>query len=223
MRYAVLFPRLWGSTWRHQTFELIRTVCKTNVFVREYIGEDLHVRTNRKLRDIRERFVKFEDERILIRKCSPLTLAWKDSYKGGDIPAADTADDRGGDNYDEYNKTGQEKSTGEVSESDTSDTSDSDKKCNGDEESVPEVVSNKPKIPSVDADKKIMSDVTHVTHVTPTRTDTTANLSDASNTISAESKVIDMQAYLLQKREKDANKLLLQMNKLTHFIKCSMN
>jgi hypothetical protein len=58
-----------------------------------------------------------------------------------------------------------------------------------------------------------MSDVTHVTHVTSTQT-------DASNTINAEGTVI---AGLPSAKEKDANKVLLQMNKLTYFIKCSMN
>jgi hypothetical protein len=125
---------------------------------------------------------------------------------------SDTADDRGGDNYDDRggdnyddslnNKTGQEKSTGNVSESDTSDTSDSDKKCNGDEEIVPEVISSKTKFPSVATDKEIKSDVTHVTHVTPTRTDTTANLSHESTTINAESKVIDI-AGLLSAKERE--------------------
>jgi hypothetical protein len=111
----------------------------------ENICEDLHVRTNRKLRDIRDRLVKVEDERILIRKYSPLTLAWKDSYKGGDIPAAATDDDRGGDNNDD-SQTGQEKSTRKVPESDTSDTSDSDKKCN-EEENEPEIDPDRIQVP----------------------------------------------------------------------------
>jgi hypothetical protein len=95
LAYEKIISALRGSPFEHEFVELVRTVCKTNVFVREYIGEDFHVRTNRKLRDIRDRFVKLEDERILIRRYTPLTLAWKDSCKGGDTPATDAADDRG--------------------------------------------------------------------------------------------------------------------------------
>jgi hypothetical protein len=170
------------------------------VFVREYIGEDLRVSKNRKLRDIRDRFVKLADERILITSYSPLTLVWKDSYKGGDIPAADTADDRVGDNYEDSlnNKTGQEQSTGKVPESDTSDTSDSDKGCNGDEENGSEVVPDRTHVPSFTPDKDIMSDVTHVTHVTSTQTDAT-NFSCASDTINAEGTVVDSLLDLSEK------------------------
>jgi hypothetical protein len=86
LAYEEIISALRGSPFEHEFVELVRTVRKTNVFVREYIGEDLHVKTNRKLRDIRDRFVKLADERIMILKYSHLTLAWKDSYKGGDSP-----------------------------------------------------------------------------------------------------------------------------------------
>src|SRR5215469_16734976 len=167
--YEGIVSALKGSSFGHEFVELVRTVSKTNVFVREYIGEDLQVRTNRKLRDIRDRLV--------IRKYSPLTVAWKDSYKGGDVPAYD---DIGGDNHDD--KTGQEVSTGKGPESDTSDTSDSDKKCNG-EENEPEVGPGRIQVPSITNDKEVKSHVTHVTQVTPTQKDTTTSLSYASNNI----------------------------------------
>ena len=179
--YEGIVSALKGSSFGHEFVELVRTVSKTNVFVREYIGEDLQVRTNRKLRDIRDRLVKVEDKRILIRKYSPLTVAWKDSYKGGDVPAYD---DIGGDNHDDShnNKTGQEESTGKGPESDTSDTSDSDKKCNG-EENEPEVGPGRIQVPSITNDKEVKSHVTHITQVTPTQKDTTTSLSYASGLI----------------------------------------
>ena len=113
----------------------------------------------------------------MIRKYSPLTLAWKDSYKGGDSPSQ----------HDHC--TGmpkQEVPAGNVSESDTSDTSDSDKNCNR-EENEPEVGPDRIQIPSITNDNEVKSHVTHVTHVTPTQEDTTS-LSYASNIIKCISK-----------------------------------
>jgi hypothetical protein len=46
---------------------------------------DWNVETNRKVRDIRDKFSKEPiDERILHIHMSPLTLAWKETYMGGD-------------------------------------------------------------------------------------------------------------------------------------------
>ena len=60
--YEGIVSALKGSSFEHEFVELVRTISKTNVLVREYIGEDLQVRTNRKLRDIRDRLVKVEDK-----------------------------------------------------------------------------------------------------------------------------------------------------------------
>jgi hypothetical protein len=168
LAFEEIIAALEGSAFKHEFVELVRTVRKTNVFIREYIGEDLHVRTNRKLRDIRNKFVKLGDNRILTLSISPFILAWKDSYKGGDVDIP-THQNRGGDNYDDGrgNNTGQVESTGKVSESDTSDTSDSDKKSNREDEVRSEVVPDSLEIPSTTTNKDTMSDVTHVIHVTP--------------------------------------------------------
>jgi len=205
LAFEEIINTLKDSAFKHEFIELVRTVCRTNVFVREYISEDLHVRTNRKLRDIQDRFVKFGDDRIVILSYSPLILAWKNTYKGVDmdIPSRHPDGDR--------RNTEQDESSEKVSESDTSDTSDSEKKGVNQE-----VASNKAKIPSVTTDKEIKSDVTDVTHVTPTQRDT-ANFSRASDTINAEGTVMDIEGLLSEKERERCKQTSLTYEQINTF------
>jgi hypothetical protein len=159
-----------GSSFRHEFIELVKTVRKKNVFIREYIGDDLHVKTNRKLREIRNRFVKLGDNRILILSISPLILAWKDSFRGSDMDIPNKRRDD--------NATSQEESREEF-ESDTGDMSDRDKKGNNEENESDKVIHT---IPLATTHKDITSHVTPVTPVTSTETGTTTDTSHTSNT-----------------------------------------
>ena len=74
-----------GSKYQFEFIELMRDVCNRNEFVSRYFGNDFHVDTNKKLRMLRDRFVKGGvDNRILIVSLSPLVLAWKSSYDSDD-------------------------------------------------------------------------------------------------------------------------------------------
>jgi DNA replicative helicase MCM subunit Mcm2 (Cdc46/Mcm family) len=159
-----------SSSFRHEFIELVKTVRKKNVFIREYIGDDLHVKTNRKLREIRNRFVKLGDNRILILSISPLILVWKDSFRGSDMDIPNKRRDD--------NATSQEESREEF-ESDTGDMSDRDKKGNNEENESDKVIHT---IPLATTHKDITSHVTPVTPVTSTETGTTTDTSHTSNT-----------------------------------------
>lgn len=121
LAYEEIVNSFKGSAFKHEFIECVKTVQKKNIFLRVYIGEDYRVSHNRHLREIRDRFVKFEDNRILIISLSPLTLAWMDSYKGGETSISiRNQEDKNNDNKKE------EDSTVKESENDTSDTSDGD-------------------------------------------------------------------------------------------------
>ncbi len=83
-----------GSKYQFEFIELMRDVCNRNEFVSRYFGNDFHVDTNKKLRMLRDRFVKGGvDNRILIVSLSPLVLAWKSSYDSDDKAKAKAKDD----------------------------------------------------------------------------------------------------------------------------------
>lgn len=57
--------------------ELVKTACKNNEFVSRYIGSDFHVESNKKLRELRKRFLDGVHNRIIIISILPLVLGWK--------------------------------------------------------------------------------------------------------------------------------------------------
>ena len=61
-----------------------------------------------------------------------------------------------------------------------------DKNGNSDEENGPEVIPDRPQVPSITTDKDTMSDVTYVTYVTSTQTGAATDFSRTSNTRNAE-------------------------------------
>lgn len=103
--YQGIVKRLTGQKLAFEFIELLKAVCKDNGDIDGYVekideGErDWNVRTNFKIRQIREKFTKgLRDERILILSLHPLTLAWRETYTGDDKPIdADTIDSDSGD------------------------------------------------------------------------------------------------------------------------------
>jgi hypothetical protein len=209
------------SPFRYEFVELVKTAREKNVFVREFIGEDLHVRTNRKLREIRDRFLKLEDNRILIISYSPLTLAWKDSYKGGvvDNSPSQISEDKNNDGYG-HSKIGQQDSTRKVFESDTSDTSDGDIKGNEngrEKDKLP----HRPELPFSTADKDKMSHVTHVTHVTSEQSGTdNPNQPNPASEVRENTTCIDAAEFLSSKEREKCKQTTLTDEQISIF--CQM-
>jgi DNA replicative helicase MCM subunit Mcm2 (Cdc46/Mcm family) len=96
-----------GSKYQFEFIELMRKVCNRNEFVSRYFGNDFHVDTNKKLRMLRDRFVKggVDNSRILIVSLSPLVLAWKSSYDSDDKAKDDSKTDRLTDQTDQTDQT----------------------------------------------------------------------------------------------------------------------
>jgi DNA replicative helicase MCM subunit Mcm2 (Cdc46/Mcm family) len=91
LAYQEIIKRLTDQKLPFEFIGLLKAVCNDDQHISQYIGfnkEDEHdwnVRTNIKVRYIRDKFTKGQrDERILILNISPLTLGWRETYTGGD-------------------------------------------------------------------------------------------------------------------------------------------
>jgi DNA replicative helicase MCM subunit Mcm2 (Cdc46/Mcm family) len=157
--YEEVIKKLTGQKFKSEFMELLQAVCKDNVYVDQYTMKlneegkrDWHVKTNIKVRQIRNKFTKGpKNDKILILNISPLVLAWRETYEGSDKDAIINADNIDTDYYDE---------------SDKNDTSDIDKKWSEDNklEGIPDNSnSTRPEI----TDNDIMSNITHITPITP--------------------------------------------------------
>ena len=77
------------SKFKHEFIELLKTACQRNQWVSQYIGfdnegkRDWSVGANRRVRQVRDRFTKGANDKILILSISPLVLAWRATYAGG--------------------------------------------------------------------------------------------------------------------------------------------
>ena len=83
-----------GSNFKHQWSELLNEVYKKNdddsEWVKRFFGQIDLVRNNKKLRDLRTRlkeYVSIHKDQVLALGLSPLTLAWRETYTGGDRDA----------------------------------------------------------------------------------------------------------------------------------------
>jgi DNA replicative helicase MCM subunit Mcm2 (Cdc46/Mcm family) len=156
--YQEIIKKLTGQKFAVEFEQLLQAVCKDNVCVSEYIGfnkegkRDWNVRTNRKVRQIRDKFTKGpRDDRILILGISPLTIAWHDTYTGGDKEVSINVDAI--DDYDESDMSGASDISGKRNEEISDNSSNTNIDTNTD---------TKPEISNED----LIPDVTHVTHVT---------------------------------------------------------
>jgi len=80
--------------------ELLKSACQRNEWVSQYIGfdkegkRDWSVGTNRKVREVRDRLIKgANNDKILIISISPLVLAWRATYVGGDKDVSTNSND----------------------------------------------------------------------------------------------------------------------------------
>jgi DNA replicative helicase MCM subunit Mcm2 (Cdc46/Mcm family) len=103
LAYQEINKKLDGQPFKSEFIELLKAVCKDNVNINEYVMKidkgtgkrthDWNVETNRKVRDIRDKFIKGpKDDRILRLNISPLTLAWKETYIGNETDVTDATD-----------------------------------------------------------------------------------------------------------------------------------
>jgi hypothetical protein len=93
LAYQEMVKKLTGQKFKSEFIELLRAVCKDNVSVDQYTkkidketGERVwDIKNNKHVRYIHDKFTQGpRDERILILGTSPLTLAWNETYQGGD-------------------------------------------------------------------------------------------------------------------------------------------
>ena len=140
--YQEIVKKLTGQKFKSEFIELLQAVCIDNRYVSEYIGfskegkRDWDIRSNRKVRQIRDKFTKPKgprDDRILILSIKPLTLAWRETYQGGDKDVTIDIDD-------------------DLDASDASDVSDMDGKPN-------EEISDNPSNEDTGANTSIDSDI----------------------------------------------------------------
>jgi replicative DNA helicase Mcm len=88
------------SKFKHEFIELLKAACQRNQWVSQYIGfdnegkRDWSVGSNRRVRQVRDRFTKgANNDKIRILSISPLVLAWRESYTGGDKDALNYTND----------------------------------------------------------------------------------------------------------------------------------
>jgi DNA replicative helicase MCM subunit Mcm2 (Cdc46/Mcm family)/predicted transcriptional regulator len=86
-----IIKQLTGSNFKYQWTELLDSVCKkdddSGRWVSKYIGEIFALKNKKKLRHIRTRLKEYASshkDKILTLSISPLTLAWRETYTGGD-------------------------------------------------------------------------------------------------------------------------------------------
>jgi DNA replicative helicase MCM subunit Mcm2 (Cdc46/Mcm family)/DNA-binding CsgD family transcriptional regulator len=90
-----IIKQLTDSKFKHQWTELLDAVCKKDddngKWVSGYVKDDGPIRNKKKSRNIRTRLKEYASahkDKILILLMSPLTLAWRETYTGGDKDAA---------------------------------------------------------------------------------------------------------------------------------------
>jgi MCM P-loop domain len=104
LAYQEIVKKLTGQKFAIEFEQLLQAVCKDNIYVDRYTmkfdEEDNRVwdiENNKHVRYIRDKFTKEpRDERILTLGTSPLTLAWSETYQGGDKNKAAAIDDDNG-------------------------------------------------------------------------------------------------------------------------------
>ena len=97
----------WGSKFGYEYIELLKIVCEKVEWISYFIGfnqngkHDWSVESNYHLREIRDRLkgAAEKNDKILVLRTSPLTLAWRETYEGGN--RGDVSNKYGGSENDE--------------------------------------------------------------------------------------------------------------------------